>query len=449
MYQAYRGVGVKAYDPIRLLAMAAYMILKGVNSPAQWEEKARINDAMKWLGRGYQPSRSCWYNFRDRMADFIEEVNALVVGLAREEHGVNPETVVQDGTNFGANASRHRMLNRKTLAKRRRFLQEVIDGRVDVDLPQWVPPTPAGCLRVARWMEQAAIILERRIAENAKKPKDKRKDPEKIVVSVSDPDAPLGRDKQKVFRPLYTIQFMVDPTSDLIVAYQCEPSVSDTGTLAPMVDKAVKVLGDSLQHVIADAAYCTILDLRDCIERGIDLVAPVQENTFSKPKQNTNGVGINNRDQFDWDEATRTYTCPAGHQLQYHSKQKKLRADGRTLDQYRYHCKPEKCMVCPLAPECVKNPSSGRTLTRMEGQELLDQQREKMKTEKYQDLYSLRSQFGERGFADAKGNRNFQRYHGRGIRRARAETGLLVLAQNLMRLDRLQKSSATQEKQAT
>ena len=42
---------------------------------------------------------------------------------------------------------------------------------------------------------------------------------------------------------------------------------------------------------------------------------------------------------------------------------------------------------------------------------------------------------------DAKGNRRFDRYHGRGLRRARTETELLVMAQNLLRLDRIQRDA--------
>ena len=88
-------------------------------------------------------------------------------------------------------------------------------------------------------------------------------------------------------------------------------------------------------------------------------------------------------------------------------------------------------------------------MTRMEGQELLDAQREKMERQEVKMRYKLRGQTVERGFADAKGNRRFDRYHGRGLRRARAETGLLVLAQNVLRLDRLQRHALTPEKTQT
>ena len=47
-------------------------------------------------------------------------------------------------------------------------------------------------------------------AENARRTSSKRKKPEKVVVSLSEPEAALGRDKLKVFRPLYNLQLMRD-----------------------------------------------------------------------------------------------------------------------------------------------------------------------------------------------------------------------------------------------
>ena len=115
---------------------------------------------------------------------------------------------------------------------------------------------------------------------------------------------------------------------------------------------------------------------------------------------------------------------------------------GDRFGEHRYQCSPLHCQSCSLASRCCQNPSRGRTIKRLEGQELLDTQREKMNEPCTKQRYRLRGQTVERGFGDAKGNRRFDRYHGRGLRRARAETGLLVLAQNLMILDRLERNAA-------
>lgn len=451
LHGLYRGVGREAFDPVVLLQMVLYLLLKGLASPAQWFEQAKLNEAVQWLGYGYRPSRRTWYEFRDRMSERIDDLHAQLIGNAIDQQHLDPAVGVQDGTSLAACASRHRMVNDQTLATRRAFLQQLIEGLVDEDttIPKWVPPTIDGRFDLAQRMDQAREVLDLRIEKNVEKPSEKRKDPDKILVSLSDPEAPLGRDKLKVYRPLYTVQYVVEPSSHLILGYQCEAAVCDTGTLAPMIDRVQNIVGGRLKCMMADAAYCTILDLQDCQERGVELLAPVQSNSLSRPKKSTSGVGLSNRDQFMWDGEKKTYRCPAGHELNYYSKQRKKRHGGRSLMQFRYHCSAEHCLACPLSAGCVSNPSRGRTVTRMEGQELLDAQREKMERQEVKMRYKLRGQTVERGFADAKGNRRFDRYHGRGLRRARAETGLLVLAQNVLRLDRLQRHALTPEKTQT
>jgi transposase len=449
--EIYHGRGRAAYDPVVMLGMVLYMMLQGIGSPAQWCKQAKLHEAVQWLGYGYQPARRTWYDFRDRLAQCIETLHARLVQIAIDQQLVDPSVGVQDGTSFAACASRHRMVNEKTLTNRQQLLEDLLSGAaVEHDqTPKWVPSTNAGREELAQRMKRARQVLQQRIEENVKKPTDKRKDRDKIQVSLSDPDAPLGRDKLKVYRPLYTAQYVIEPTSLLILGYQCEAAVCDTGTLTPMIDQVQKVVGGRLQDMITDAAYCTILDLQDCQERSIGLLAPVQTNSLSKPKKSTNGVGLSNRDQFEWNPERQTYRCPAGHDLKYHSRQTKQRHGDRTLIQYRYHCSAEHCRSCPLASGCVRDPTKGRTVTRMEGQDLLDAQREKMERPEIKERYKLRGQTVELGFADAKGNRRFDRYHGRGLRRVRTETGLLVLSQNLLRLDRLQRNAANPNKNET
>lgn len=94
--------------------------------------------------------------------------------------------------------------------------------RFGCHLPVWAPPTDVGRHDLAKHRQRAGKGLGERIAKNIAKQAGKRKDPTKIQVSLTDPFAPLGRDKKKVFR----------------------------------------------------------LDLRGCADRGIELLAPVQANSF-------------------------------------------------------------------------------------------------------------------------------------------------------------------------
>jgi hypothetical protein len=420
-----------------MLKMVLYQYLKGNQSPATWYEEARLNKAMQWLGRGYVPAKRTWYDFRDRAGKFIEQLHLQSIGRAIDEGHLDPSEGTQDGTSVAANASRHRMVTRPTLEKRIQQLDAIVRGEFDEELPQWVPKSDRGKQDLAQRILHASEVLAERIEKNAKRPSGKRKHPDKIQVSLSDPMAPLGRDKLKVFRPLYTIQYVVAPMSNLIMSYCCEASVTDVGTLAPMIDKTLQATRGGLKTMMADAAYCSIVDLRECQQRNIELLAPVQSNSFTKSKQADVPHKQIPRDEFKWDEELQCYRCPEGNVLSYHSRERKQRHSGHELWANRYRCDPTVCSVCPLAAKCLRPGSSCRMIKRLEGQELLDAQREKMETSQVQARYKLRGQTVELAYADSKGNRRLTNFHGRGIDRVRAETGIMVFAQNLRRLDRL------------
>lgn len=317
--QLYEGVGKAPYDPIVLLKMVLYQYLKGRRSPATWEEEARINEAMQWLGYGYTPARRTWYEFRDRVGPAIESLHTELVQQAIAQEHLNPTTAAQDGTSIAACASRHRMVNQPTLNKRKDLLDALIEGTLPQsdELPKWVPPTTSGRLELARRMEVAAEVLAERIQQNAAKPSDKRKEPDKIQVSLTDPIAPLGRDKLKIYRPLYTIQTMVDPVSHLTISYMCEPRANDNGTLAQMIDKTQKIVGGRLETVLADGNYCSILDLRDAAERGIELIAPPSISSSSRQSKSRSGEIQLPREAFRFDADSNSYECPEGHRLAY------------------------------------------------------------------------------------------------------------------------------------
>ena len=166
----YRGSGSVPYDPIPLMKMVLYQYMRGNQSPARWSEEAQLNDAMRWLGRGYVPARRTWYEFRDRVRKFIEKVHQQIIVRALDEERLDPTVGVQDGTAMAACASRHRMVNRPTLKKRIEQLNTIVDGQFEGEVPKWVPPTDAGKQDLANRMNQASEVLMARIDKNAERP---------------------------------------------------------------------------------------------------------------------------------------------------------------------------------------------------------------------------------------------------------------------------------------
>jgi len=444
LHASYLGVGSMAHDPDLMLKIALYETLEGHLSPGQWARHVRDSDALRWLGHGIQPSRSALYNFRDRLSGPVFEVHAQAIRQAIADGLTAAENGVLDGTSARACASRHQLVNEDKLTKRLQELNAAVAqdvaGQAIESQPYWMAATSSGRQAQLERYRRASDVLADRLAENQERPKDKRLPRKKVKVSITEPEAPLGRDKEKVFGPMYTPEFVVDTASLLILSFDVFAQVTDAGTLAPMLDRTQEVTGAMLIQISTDAGYVSLLDLQDCQERNVRLVGPVGENDFTEQKRAEAGPPRIGKDQFQWLPEEQTYRCPQGHRLNYKGKEQKRRRDDNTVIQHRFHCPAEHCRACPLRERCVRDPEKGRTVKRLEGEELIEAHKEWMKTEEAKAANRLRGSVIERCFADAKQHRHLRRLHGRGLKRAKAEIGLVVLVQTALTLARLRKT---------
>lgn len=446
--ETYTGRGSPAYRPDIMLRLALYETLCGVGSPCRWARDAKENLPLQWLLRGTVPSVRACYRFRDRMGNVVETLhNEIIRGVREKKLLVNPEEVAQDGSFHRACASRHRVVNRDQLQKRRRQLDERMQADAEGEPPSaaepyWMPRTATGRVDLLSRMEKAAEVLQQRLELNARKRKSHRLDEKHVCVSLSDPEAAISRDKERVFCPLYTAQYMTDYRSRLVLGFEVTATATDVGTLIPMIDKVQPLVAYSIKKVCTDATYATVLELQACKKRNIDLIALVQENSWTeKNRQRQGAVTASNKRDFWWLDEEQTYQCPVGHKLQFVCNEQAQRAGGRMVTMRRYHCPPEHCLACLLKESCVKDAQRGRTVKRLDGQELLDAQRERMKQPDAQQIHRNRGAVVERTIADAKAHRDGRHLHGRGLTRAKAEIGLKVIAQNLLTIHRLRKAS--------
>lgn len=436
-----------------MLKIVLYETLEGRLSPSQWARDVPDSDALRWLGQGIQPSRSALYDFRDRLSEPVFQMHARTIQQAIDEGLTAAEAAVLDGTSARSGASRHQLVNWDKLTKRLRELEVAVaqdaTGEASDPQPYWMAATAGGRQTQLQRYRRAGDELADRLALNQERPKDKQLPAKKVKVSVTDPEAPLGRDKEKVFCPMYTPEFVVDTTSLLILAFDVFPQVTDAGTLAPMLDRTKEVTGSMLLQISTDALYVSLLDLQECQRRNVCLVGPVAENDFTEQKRNQAGAAQIAKDQFEWLPDEKTYRCPQGHRLEYKGKEQRKRRDGNQVVQHRYRCPAEHCRSCPLRQRCVRNPDKGRTVKRLEGEELIEAHKEWMKTEEAKAANRLRGSVIERCFGDARRHRNLRCLHGWGLKRAKAVIGLVVLVQTAFALARLRKNAETPRENAT
>jgi transposase len=171
LWNSYYGVGKKALRPDLLLTLVLYEMQNKRPSPAQWTKDVRECEPVRWLLFGMEPSRAQLYDFRDRVAPFLEEWTAQVVQWAIEEDMTSASRAALDSSSIAANASRRRLLNEERLQKRREAIDERLQnlqrGETSAEKPDWLAETEEGLREQKRRYEHAAEVMQKRQEANA------------------------------------------------------------------------------------------------------------------------------------------------------------------------------------------------------------------------------------------------------------------------------------------
>jgi transposase len=436
LLRSFAGRGSPPYPPALMLKVALFEIQRGRASPAQWYQDSKENIALQWLGRGIRPARSVWYAFAGRVGPYLDGWNRHALDQARRHGLAAGRRASLDGTLVEAQASRHRLLNDEQVRHRRRVLDAAVQadaaGQAPAARPYWMARSAAGRRRQQGQYRRAHARLGERLAENLRRLPSARQDEKHVRLSVTDPEAALGKDKFKVFRPLYNVQYVRDLDSPFIVGYDTLAHSSDAGALVPALGRTRQLLGRLPEDLLVDSGYVTGLDLADARAHGVSLCGPWKENDYSARPAAPGGQW--GKDQFAWDEARREYRCPRGQAPKLKGVQNRPRSRQRTERLELYQAEAAACAACPHKARCCPKSRSGRHLHRSEHEGLIEAHRRKMATPQAKALYKRRGQTVEPSFGDAKQHRAFRRVHGRGLDKAKGHTGLTVLAHNLWEL---------------
>jgi len=288
--------------------------------------------------------------------------------------------------------------------------------------------------------QKAAQELDKRLLHNSKRRKEDRKPPEQVRVSLGDPEATPGLDKEKAYRPLYNVQLCSDLVTDFTLAYEAFSGVQDAATLVPMLGRLEYFLDEQIRRLMSDCGYVTGANLRYLEGEHVELIAPYQENDYSQQKRGKKEDRQIPKSEFSWDGHKQTYICPQGHEMKYVRAQTKKR--GQSEERHvQYRCPAEHCLACPRQEQCTKNPQAGRMVVRNEYEEEVHRHKTRMSSAEARRLYKKRKEQIERRIADGKEHRGLRRFSMRGLQGARTQIGLVALANNLVVFDKRQRAA--------
>lgn len=372
--------GRPGYDPRDLLKLYLYGYLHQLRSSRRLEAECRRNVELMWLLGRLVPDHKSIAEFRRMHRDAVSAAGAELIRFARAVGLVRGEWVAIDGSKFRAVSSSQSVHERRALE---RYLEQMeqADGEEEVEIDS----------------EAVAAALEKL-----------RQHPE--------PEARFMRTTNgKV--PAYNVQTAVDAEHALIVTQQVSDEATDNRSLQPMAEAAQAAVGGpgTPLHVVADAGYSSGEQAQACENQGIIPHLPAVRGV------NNRGDGtLFERSDFQYDETSDTFLCPAGERLHRHQRKDRCIV---------YAGQPKVCGACALRSRCTVG--SRRLLKK----HLHDQALERMQQRATPEAMRLRRSLVEHPFAALKYHIfGHPRFLLRGLRGAQTEISLGVMAYNLKRM---------------
>ena len=413
-----KATGRPGYDPADLLKLYIYGYLNRVRSSRRLEAETHRNIEVIWLLRGLKPDFKTIADFRrNNRAAFRPVFRAFVV-LCRQLDLFGRELVAVDGTRIKAVNNKDRNFTRAALAtfvqqadeKLAGYLQALDTGDADEDGAGTSNSSGRGDPRLA---EKIAAVRGKR--ERHKALLDELDRTGEDQISLTDPDSRAMARMTKVGVG-YNVQVAVDVKHKLIVEQEVHSQVVDLGLLASTAKAAMEALGVEQIEAVADRGYFKIEDIEACEAAGITPYVP-------KPVRGSAvREGFFPKEQFHFDPAMDTYTCPGGQTLRPCRR-------GRSRDNIKIdYSNREACRACLLRPRCTK---TYRHVSRLENEAVLDRMAARLATRP--EVLDQRRTCVEHPFGTIKQWMNQGAFLMRRLENVRGEFSLTALAYNIRR----------------
>jgi len=147
------------------------------------------------------------------------------------------------------------------------------------------------------------------------------------------------------------------------------------------------------------------------------------------PENKNRSVNTYDKSGFRYDTERNEYICPEKRRLRFlgehFDKQK-----SKTLRVY----KGRECIGCKVQSKCTREKDGIRYIKGFLYEAQRNTMREKMKTPRAKEVYTLRSRTVEPVFGDIKENKGLSSFLTRGLERVKVEFNLACIASNLKKI---------------
>ena len=416
--------GRSAINPRSLTGVWILAMLRGVDSSVRLAYLCGQDIEFRWMLGDAVVEKSTLCDFRKNHMEAVLALSTQVLS-ALGRNGLLPgENMGVDGTVVRAASSRHSVRRRKDLERTSNRLEEVLReklSRTDGDT------APEEIKALEKRRKRLARALDEMDARGLTQPDDR--------LTITEPDAPLMRQKDGSFAPGVNAQVVTDLDTGVIIHVQTVDTGGDGGQLEPQIMAACGVLTDlgqapkepGCRSIAADGAYHDARQMNALENHGMRCnITDIRNTGRTAPGVSPQYAA----GHFSYDEQTDTMTCPMGQPL----RPRKINSDGTSMS---YQAKAASCQTCPAKPECCPKSKEGRYVNRSLYIDLLKTVADRLKTEEGRRMRRARSVTCEGVFARISGLLHWKRCRMWGKKGAQAELLWRQLIHNLMLLEKV------------
>lgn len=425
----YKSEGRPPYAPGVLLKLYLYGYLNKVRSSRKLERESSRNIELQWLLQNLQPNYHTIADFRKVNAAALQSMFKLYVQFISEAGLLGKSTIAIDGSKFKAVNSKKNNYNQKKIDKHLRFIEEKTARYLqELDELDQQESTSGGdddlLLQKEKIAQGLAQLKERTVKYNSLQQQlDSTEDKQ---ISTTDTDSRSILITKAIVEVAYNTQNAVDDKHNLIVHTEAT-NTNDGKALQQAATQAKANLQLQKQDklmVLADKGYHTGAELHQC--QSANLITHVAYKEQPSVKHIATAFLSEN---FSYDKATDSYTCPAGATLTslgtWHNKKGEASETSYRFKTYR----TAACKTCALKDQCTKLPK--RIIHRSEYQDAVDINDNNIKQNP--QYYKRRQAIVEHPFGTIKRHFGFTHTLLKGLQKVNGEMNLIMFCYNFMR----------------
>jgi transposase len=426
--RAVEGVaGRPAWNPQLMISLWVYAYSQGVGSAREIEQLCEWDPAYQWLTGAEVVNAHSLSDFRTSHNEALNGLFVQVLALLSADGLIALERVMQDGTKIKALAASNSFRKKERIEQALKQAQEqvaVVDGIAEEESSRRAAKARQRAQRERQQRLEAALKeFEELKAEGDHKDKEQRR------VSTTDPQARVMKQPDGGFAPSYNVQLSTDAANGVIVAVGVTQAGNDFEQLTAGVDGVEQNLGESPDQVVVDGGYVSRDNIVEMKGRGVEFIGPVCDEV-GKGKSSYEGRGVSpeyHSSRFVYDAATDSFRCPQGKTLFYEGKEER-----HLQVSYKYRAKRADCQACAAKGQCCPgNQVTGRSIQRTEEFAEVAEFRQKMQTERAQQIYRQRAQVAETPNLWIKAKFKLRQFSVRGLSKVGMEALWACLTYNI------------------